>query len=77
MSIPHAHPGDVSDVCPLGEKLRESQTRTLIKTRDLEVIRLILPAGKRIPMGRCRSAAERRSCVSGGKVLDVSTRTWS
>ncbi|MCA9027129.1 MAG: cupin domain-containing protein [Planctomycetaceae bacterium] len=48
MSIPHANPGQLIDVSPLGEKLSESQTYTLLKTSDLEVIRLVLPAGKQI-----------------------------
>jgi quercetin dioxygenase-like cupin family protein len=36
------------DVAPLGEKLREAQTTTLVKTDSLEVLRLVLPAGKEI-----------------------------
>ena len=48
MSMPHANPGDSIDVSPLGEKLSESKTHTLLKTPDMEVIRLVLPAGKQI-----------------------------
>ena len=36
------------DVRPLGEGLKQSITTTLIKTDRLEVIRLVLPAGKAI-----------------------------
>lgn len=46
MAIPHAQPGDVIDVWPLAEKLRASKTRTLIKTPRVEVIRMVLSAGK-------------------------------
>jgi quercetin dioxygenase-like cupin family protein len=49
MAIPHAAPGQVIDVRPLGPALRQSLTTTLIKTARLEVIRLVLPAGKDIP----------------------------
>lgn len=49
MSIPYAKPGDVIDVRPLGDKLGETKTYTLFKSDDIEVIRLILPAGKIIP----------------------------
>jgi quercetin dioxygenase-like cupin family protein len=49
MAIPHATPGQVIDVRPLGPALRQSLTTTLIKTARLEVIRLVLPAGKDIP----------------------------
>lgn len=46
MAIPHAQPGEVIDVRPLGAALASSKTSTLIKTERLQVIRLILPAGK-------------------------------
>jgi len=46
MAIPHAQPGDVIDVRPLADKLETSKTKTLIKTTNFEVIRMILPAGK-------------------------------
>jgi quercetin dioxygenase-like cupin family protein len=49
MAVPHAAPGQVIDVRPLGSALRQSLTTTLIKTARLEVIRLVLPAGKDIP----------------------------
>jgi quercetin dioxygenase-like cupin family protein len=48
MAIPHAAPGQVVSVRPLGEALALSVTTTLIKTERLEVIRLVLPAGKEI-----------------------------
>lgn len=48
MAIPHANPGDLIDIRPLGEALKDARTTTLIKTDSLEVIRLILPAGKEI-----------------------------
>lgn len=49
MTISHAKPGDVIDVGPLGDKLPETKTQTLFKSDDVEVLRLILPAGKVIP----------------------------
>ena len=49
MAIPHARPGEVVGVRPLGAALKEAKTGTLIKTETLEVIRLVLPAGKQIP----------------------------
>ena len=48
MSILHAKPGDVIKL-PLGAALGSSKTTTLAKTGDLELIRLVLPAGKDIP----------------------------
>ena len=46
MAIPHAQPGELIDVRPLADTMASSKTRTLIKTPHVEVIRIILPAGK-------------------------------
>ena len=48
MAIPHAKPGTVIDVRPLGEVVNTTTT-TLVKTDALEVIRIVMPAGKDIP----------------------------
>jgi len=48
MAIPHAQPGQVVDVRPLGTALSDSKTRTLFKTGSVEAIRIVLPAGKEI-----------------------------
>ena len=48
MAIRHAAPGDVVDVRPLGQALRESDSETLIRTAHLEVFRYALHAGKSI-----------------------------
>jgi quercetin dioxygenase-like cupin family protein len=48
MAIPHAKPGELVDVRPLGPALASSQTATLIRAEQVEVIRLVVPAGKEI-----------------------------
>jgi quercetin dioxygenase-like cupin family protein len=48
MAIPHAASGEVVDVRPLGTKLGESRTQVLVKTPTLEIVRLVLPAGKQL-----------------------------
>jgi quercetin dioxygenase-like cupin family protein len=48
MAVPHAASGEVLDVRPLGEKLSGAQTTTLVKGAAIEVIRLVVPAGKEI-----------------------------
>jgi len=48
MAIPHGQPGEVIDVRPLADALAPSKTRTLIKTPHVEVILIVLPAGKLI-----------------------------
>ena len=48
MAIPHAQPGEVIDVRPLGPELANNRTTTLVKTERLEVVRLVMAAGKEI-----------------------------
>lgn len=48
MAIPHANPGDVVDVRPLASALAASTTSTLLKTENIEVIRLVMTA-RRLP----------------------------
>jgi quercetin dioxygenase-like cupin family protein len=46
MANPHARPGEVIDVRPLGAGLAMPKTSTLLKTEKVEVIRLVMTAGK-------------------------------
>jgi quercetin dioxygenase-like cupin family protein len=48
MAIPHAKPGEVVDARPLGSALASAQTKTLVRAEQVEVIRLVIPAGKDI-----------------------------
>jgi quercetin dioxygenase-like cupin family protein len=47
MALPHAAPGQVVDI--LGSKVPSAQTLALFKSNELEVMRLVLPAGKAVP----------------------------
>jgi quercetin dioxygenase-like cupin family protein len=49
MAIPHAQPGDVIDVRPLGPKLAGARSHALFKSADLEVMRLVLQRGEQMP----------------------------
>lgn len=49
MAIPHAKPGEIVDVRPLGAALPTTQTTTLVRAEQIEVIRLVVPADKEIP----------------------------
>jgi len=48
MAIHHANSNEVIHIQPLGSKLGSTKTYTLLKTDAMEVIRLVLPAGKLI-----------------------------
>lgn len=49
MAITHAASGQIVDVQALGDQLGEARNVALFKTADLEVIRLVMPAGKNMP----------------------------
>ena len=54
MAIPHAKPGEIVDARPLGSALASSQTTTLVRAEQVEVIRLVVPAGKEISEHRAK-----------------------
>ena len=49
MAQPHAKPGEVVDLRPLGPALRDAKTTALIKENHFEAVRLIVHAGTDIP----------------------------
>jgi quercetin dioxygenase-like cupin family protein len=49
MAIPHTTPGETVDVTPLGPRLSSEKTHALFMSVVLEVIRLVLRAGKSLP----------------------------
>ena len=49
MAIPHATPGQPIDVRALGPRLSGAKTTALFKSEQLEVMRLVLQAGKSLP----------------------------
>jgi quercetin dioxygenase-like cupin family protein len=49
MALPHALSGQPLDVRPLGARLATEKTSALFKSKDLEVMRLVLLAGKSLP----------------------------
>jgi len=49
MALGHALPGQPIDIAPLGPALHESATHAILKTRSLELIRIVLRAGEALP----------------------------
>ena len=49
MALQHAQPGQVIDLSPYGSQLARAQSIALFKSEDLEVMRLVLMAGKTMP----------------------------
>ncbi len=52
MALPHATPGQVIDLQPLGAELGAAVSHALVKSRDLELMRLVLGYGKSLPPHR-------------------------
>ena len=49
MAIPHILPGQVVDVLPPEANIADAKTVALFKSQNLEVMRLVLQAGKSLP----------------------------
>lgn len=68
MALTHAAPGEVVDLSTPAALAAEGRTRALFKTADLEVIHLVLRAGKGLPPHRVAGDITIH-CLSG--LLDV------
>jgi len=68
MAIPHASAGQPIDVLPLGGQLAGEKTAALFKAQDLEVMRLVLQAGRSLPPHQVAGEITIH-CIEG--VLDV------
>lgn len=70
----HAESGQVIDVKPLGEDLAEKKTVALFKSADLEVMRLVLRAGKSLPPHKVAGEITVQ-CVEGAIDIGVDGRS--
>ena len=49
MALPHASPLEIINVAPLGDKLQDAVSTSLIKTERLQLLHLVLPEHKDQP----------------------------
>jgi quercetin dioxygenase-like cupin family protein len=70
MALDHAKPGQAVDIGPLGIALRESATHAILKTRSLEVIRVVLQGGQTLPSHAIRGEAT-LLCIEGAAEVIV------
>ena len=70
MALEHADSGDLIDVRPLGARLRSTVSTPLFKGDDLEVMRLVLLAGKEVPPHKVAGEVTIQ-CIEG--VVEVSS----
>ena len=64
MALPHAVSGQIVNVGALGHTLQDAQTQALIKASQLEVARLVLPAGRGLPEHQVRGEITLQ-CIEG------------
>lgn len=70
MAISHANSGEAVDIRALGAKLTTSQTIALFKSKNLEVMRLVLPKGKGMPMHHVQGDVTMQ-CIEGSIAVVV------
>lgn len=76
MALPHAAPGELIDIRPLGEHLRNGRTHALFKTDQLEAIRIVLPAGAEHPQ-RAANGEITVQCLEGSVLFHAMGKTLS
>src|SRR5437763_1484807 len=74
MAIPHAKSGQVINVRPLGTALASAQTSTLVRTAEVEVIRLVVRSGKEIPEHKAKGDIVVQ-CLEGTVAFTFSGKT--
>jgi hypothetical protein len=73
MAITHAISGQALDVNPLGDAIFGQKTKALFKSQDLEVIRLVLLAGKALPSHKVAGDITIQ-CLEGSLTIGSTTR---
>ena len=74
MALPHAQPLDIIDVRPPSAGLPAAVTTSLLKTRALQLMRLVLPAGQSLPEHGVPGAITVQ-CLEGETVVTTPSRT--
>lgn len=74
MALTHSQPLDVIDVRPLGAALRDTVTTSLLKTQALQLMRLVLPAGRGLPEHSVPGAITMH-CLEGETLVTTPSRT--
>ena len=70
MAIEHTQPGQPVNVSPYADRLSEQSTFAIFKSRDLEVMRLVLAAGRSLPTHKVPGEVTIQ-CIEGQ--LEIST----
>lgn len=74
MALPHASSGQLVDIRPLGSQLTSAPSRAILKTSGLELMRMVLPAGKTVAEHRVAGECTIQ-CVEGAVQLTAHGNT--
>lgn len=74
MALHHATCGECIDIRPLRERLRTEPTTTLHKSEHLEIIRMVLTAGRGVPAHQIAGESTVQ-CIEGCLELTISSGT--
>jgi len=74
MAMPHAASGDLIDLHPFGEALRQAVSETLVRSDHLEIFRMVLVAGKSLPEHQVPSVVTVQ-CLEGAVELAAHGRS--
>jgi quercetin dioxygenase-like cupin family protein len=74
MALPHAEQGQPIDIRPHGATIHGAQSIALFKSERLEVIRLVFPAGHRMPSHKV-SGPITLQCLEGAVEVDADGNT--
>lgn len=74
MALPHAQPLDVIDVRPLDAGLQDAVTTSILKTPTLQLMRLVLRAGRGLPEHSVAGAITIH-CLEGEAIVTTPSRS--
>lgn len=74
MSLHHLSSGEIMRLTPLGERMKDQPSTALLKTESLEVMRLVIKAGKSLPDHRV-SGEVTIYCLEGKMELQAHEKT--
>ena len=74
MAIAHAASGQLIDVQPLARQLCDARTVALFKSNELEMMRLVMPAGKAMPAHEVKGESTIH-CLEGEVELRMNGQT--
>jgi quercetin dioxygenase-like cupin family protein len=74
MALPHAGSGELIDVRPLGSQLTSAPSRAILKTSSLELMRMVMPAGRTVAEHRVSGECTIQ-CIEGSVELTSHGKT--